>query len=312
MPRNEEESRVSILSAGHRGQSARARMFSSPQWLFLPAAVYLALFWVVPLVPGLWISCQGPIAGTQVFRWVGLANYRTLLGEWTFWHNLLLSLCYLVGVVGLTTPVAYLAALIIARRSRGLGAIRGLFLIPWVVPPVVSALVFRSMADPQIGPLAAIYQDLSGNTELIPLQSGFWAMVTVVLHSFWRSVPVLTLFLAAGMTTISGELHEAAQVDGATRWQRFAAITLPLTRSHLATGLLLISAFTLQDAETIYAMTGGGPGHDTEVAAVRLFREAFDYQHPHIAAAVGTFLLAAGILVMALYLTLFRRAEATS
>jgi len=301
-----------ILPVSNRRQGVHVTMFASRQWLFVPALIYLALFWVVPLAPGLLISCQEPVPGTQAFRWVGLANYRTLLGEKTFWHNLSLSLLYLIGVVGLTTPVAYVVALVISGRSRVLGAVRALFLIPWVVPPVVSALVFRSMADPAIGPLAALYRHLSGNTELIPLQSASWAMVNVIVHSFWRSVPVLTLFLVAGMTTISAELHESAQVDGASAWQRFWTITMPLTRSHLATGLLLISAFTLQDAETIYAMTGGGPGHDTEVAAVRLFREAFDYQHLHVAAAVGTFLLVAGVILMALYLALFRRAEAAT
>jgi len=285
--------------------------FTSPQLLFIPALAYLALFWIVPLGPGLLISCQEPATATQSFRWVGLANYRALLSETTFHHNLLLSFYYLAGVVGFTIPIAYIVALVLSGRSRALGAIRALFLIPWVVPPVVSALIFRSMADPQIGPLAALYRFLSGNAELIPLQNGSWALVNIIAHSVWRSVPVLTLFLVTGMTTISPELHEAAQVDGATTWQRFCTVTLPLTRSHLATGLLLISAFTLQDAETIYAMTQGGPGHDTEVAAVRLFREAFDYGHIHTAAAVGTFLLVAGVILMILYLGLFRRAEAT-
>jgi len=295
-----------------RNRRRRPATFRSPQWLFLPALVFLALFWIAPIGPGLLISCQEPIPGSLALRWVGWANYDLLLGEATFHHNLLLSFYYLVGVVCLTTPLAYAVALVIAGQGRRLGALRALFLIPWVVPPVVSALIFRSLADPQVGPLTALYRELSGNPELIPLQSGFWAMVNVILHSFWRSVPVLTLFLVAGLTTISQELYEAAEVDGATAWQRFRTITLPLTRSHLATGLLLISAFTLQDAETIYAMTGGGPGHDTEVAAVRLFREAFTNGQIHVAAAVGTFLLAAGIILMVLYLTLFRRAEATT
>jgi ABC-type sugar transport system permease subunit len=302
---------------GHRQRAYAARRrrrsaFASPQWLFLPALIFLALFWVAPLGPGLMISCEKPIPRTRSFEWAGLANYRALLSEATFRHNLLLSFYYLIGVVSLVTPIAYLVALVISGRSRALGAIRALFLIPWIVPPVVSALVFRSMADPDIGPLAALYQYISGNADLIPLQSGFWAMVNVILHSVWRSVPILTLFLVAGMTTISDELHEAAQVDGATPWQRFCTITFPLTRSHLATGLLLISAFTLQDAETIYAMTPGALRYGTEVAAVRLFREAFDYDRIHIAAAVGTFLLGAGVILMALYLTLFRRAEATT
>jgi len=295
-----------------RPKRRRRGAFASPQWFFLPALAFLVLFWVAPLGPGLMISCEKPIPRTRSFEWVGLENYRALLSDTTFRHNLLLSFCYLVGVVSFVTPIAYVVALIIGGRSRLLGTVRALFLIPWIVPPVVSALIFRSMADPDIGPLAALYQRIADNPDLIPLQNGFWAMVNVILHSVWRSVPVLTLFLVAGMTTIPGELHEAAQVDGATPWQRFLTITFPLTRAHLATGLLLISAFTLQDAETIYAMTPGALRHGTEVAAVRLFREAFDYDRIHVAAAVGTFLLAAGVILMALYLVLFRRAEATS
>lgn len=293
----------------------RRPLGASPQLLLLPAVAFLALFWLVPLGPGLLISCQEPVAGTQSLRWVGLANYRELLGERIFPRNLLLSFTYLVGVVGFATPVAYLCALVISGRARALGTIRALFLIPWVVPPVVSALIFRTMAvadDPVVGPLAMLYRTLSGDPELIPLLNGFWAMVNVIIHSIWRSVPIMTLFLAAGMTTISPELHEAARVDGASTWQRFRTITLPLTRAHLATGLLLISAFTLQDAETIYAMTGGGPHHATEVTAVRLFREAFDYGRIHVGAAVGMFLLAAALILMVLYLTLFRRAEVTT
>ncbi len=293
-------------------RSLPARVVASPQWLFLPALLFLALFWVAPIGPGILISCQEPVAGTAMLEWAGLANYRLLLTEKTFRTNAALTLWYLLGVVGFSTPVAYLAALAIAGRKRGTGAIRALFLLPWVVPPVVSALIFRGLADPQVGPLAAFYQWLSGNPDLIPLHHPFWAMVHVIVHSVWRSVPVLTLFLAAGLTTVPDELYEAAEVDGAGAWQRFRLITLPLTRSHLATGLLLISAFTLQDAETIYAMTGGGPGHDTEVLAVRLFREAFAQGQLHVAAAIGTLLLAAGVALMAFYLILFRRAESAS
>lgn len=290
----------------------RGALFLSPQWLFLPAFAFLLLFWILPILPGLLISCQEPVPGTAQMRWVGMDNYVELLGEARFRQNLMLSLVYLIGIVVLTTPVAYISALVISRRARLLGPVRALLLIPWVVPPVVSALIFKSMTDPEIGPLAWAFQAVSGNPDLVPRGDPFWAMATVILHSFWRSVPVLTLFLVAGMTTVSETLHEAAQVDGASPWQRFWTITMPLTRSHLATGLLLISAFTLQDAETVYALTGGGPAHDTEVAAVRLFTEAFEYGRPQIGAAVGTYLLIVGACVMVLYLRLFKRVEATT
>ncbi|NQT83717.1 sugar ABC transporter permease [bacterium] len=280
----------------------------APTLLFLPAFSLLILFWCVPLIPGLGLAFRSP--GPEGV-WPSLINYSRLLGELTFRRNLLLSLIYVVGVVGSATPIAYVASLLMTRNIRSLKWSRSLLLIPWVVPPVVSSLIFRNMAWAEIGPLTKLYRLISGQPGLLPLQDSSWAMATIILHSFWRSVPVMTLFLAAGIATIPREFHEAAQTDGATSLQRFWHITFPLTRMHLAVGMLLITAFTLQDAETVYALTGGGPHHGTEVAAVRLFKEAFDYGQFAIAAAIGSFLLAAGLCFMLLYLASFRRAEAT-
>ena len=280
----------------------------APTLLFLPALLLLIFFWCVPVIPGLALALRSPGAGGG---WPSLMNYTRLLGEQTFRHNLFLSLVYVVGVVGSATPAAYAASLLMTRNVRGLRWSRSVLLIPWVVPAVVSSLIFRNMAGPEMAPVTSVYRLLSGEPGLLPLQDSSWAMATIILHSFWRSVPVLTLFLAAGITTIPRELHEAAQTDGATAVQRFRHITFPLTRMHLAVGMLLVTAFTLQDAETVYALTGGGPHHGTEVAAVRLFKEAFDYGEFATAAAIGSFLLAAGLCFLLLYLASFRRAEVT-
>ncbi len=280
----------------------------APTLLFLPAFLLLVFFSCVPLVPGLALALRSP--GPQG-TWPSLVNYSRLLGEQTFRHNLFLSLVYVVGVVGAAAPIAYAASLLLTRNIRGLRWSRGVLLIPWVVPAVVSALIFRNLVGAEMAPVTQVYRLISGQPDLLPLQDSFWAMTTIILHSFWRSVPVMTLFLAAGIATIPRELHEAAQTDGATAVQRFRHITFPLTRMHLAVGMLLITAFTLQDAETVYALTGGGPHHGTEVAAVRLFKEAFDYGEFTTAAAIGSFLLAAGLCFMFLYLSTFRREEVT-
>jgi len=279
--------------------------------LFIPAFVLVVLFWCVPLIPGLSLALRSPGEAGSSTRWPSLLNYSRLLGEQTFRHNLVLSLIYVVGVVGMSVPASYAACSLMSRSARGTNWFRGMLLVPWAIPPVVSALIFRNLAGAEIAPLTKLYRLVSGDPNLLPLQDSFWAMLTVIVHSFWRSVPVMTLFLAAGMTTIPKELHEAAQTDGATPLQRFLHITFPLTRMHLAVGMLLITAFTLQDAETVYALTGGGPHHGTEVAAVRLFKEAFDYGQFATAATIGSFLLAAGLVFMLLYLAAFRRAEVT-
>jgi ABC-type sugar transport system permease subunit len=288
------------------------RRHIAPTLLFLPAFLLLILFWCVPLVPGLALALREPAGAGSPGRWPSLLNYSRLLAEQTFRQNLTLSLIYVLGVVGTAIPAAYAASLLITRSLRSLKWFRGLLLVPWVIPPVVSALIFRNLVGVEMAPLTKVYRLLAGSQDLLPLQDSFWAMCTIILHSFWRSVPVMTLFLAAGMTAIPRELHEAAQTDGATFLQRFCHITFPLTRMHLAVGMVLITAFTLQDAETVYALTGGGPHHGTEVAAVRLFKEAFDYGQFTTAAAIGSFLLAAGLCFMLLYLVTFRRTEVTS
>ena len=286
------------------GDTRRARASDvTAAALFTPAALFILLFWAGPMVLGMLLSLRGADGA----RFVGLANYRQVLGEATFHQNIRLSLLYVAGVVGLTIPVAYAAATALARLPER-GCVRSLFLIPWVIPPVVSALVFRAMAA-DAGPLTGLYRWLSGDPRLLPLQDGGWAMATIVLHSVWRSVAFITLFLGAGLAAIPESLFEAAAVDGATRWQRFWSLQFPLTRPHLAVGLVLVTAFTLQDAETVYALTSGGPAHDTEVAAVRLFKEAFDYGQMHVATAVGGLLLLVGLVFMGGYLALLRQTE---
>jgi len=164
----------------------------------------------------------------------------------------------------------------------------------------VSTVLFRSLVDPTFGPISLLIEKIVGH-QIVLLAHPVWAMATIVFHSVWRSLPFITLFLAAGMAMIPKEVYEAADVDGASKWDQFRLITVPLTKIQLTIVLLTITLWTLQDAETVYAMTEGGPGYATEVIAVRLFKESFINFDLNAGAAMGMLLLIIGMIFLAAY-----------
>jgi len=279
--------------------------YKLPYLFLLPSAVLLIFFLAAPLISGIYMSFQ-KISLKGISEFVGFQNYHLLVGEERFRNNLLLSIFYVVGNVGLSVPLAYAAALLITGKLRGTQFFRAIFLTPFIVTPVVSAILFRSMVDPSFGPITALLETITGKRYII-LADSTLAMLTIIGHSFWRSFSFVMLFLAAGIATIPTEIYEAARVDGAGAWTRFKSITFPLTKIHLAIVLLIITMWTVQDAETVYALTGGGPGYSTEVTAVRLFKDAFINFNLSYGATIGVFLLMLSAVFMLLYFNLMTK-----
>ncbi|MBC7218355.1 MAG: sugar ABC transporter permease [Candidatus Caldatribacterium sp.] len=265
----------------------------------------MLLFLIFPLFSGVIMSLQETtFAGDVTF--VGLKNFRLLFREARFLNNLKLSLIYVLGNLSFSIPLAYIASLIITSQDmRGLPILRGVFLLPFITAPVVSSVIFLSLTDASNGPITLLIEKLTGERPVI-LATPSLAMWTIIFHSFWRSFPFIMLFLAAGMTAIPNELYEAAKVDGATPWHLFRFITFPLTRIHLALSMLIITMWTVQDAETVFALTRGGPGYSTEVLAVRLFKDSFINFNLNLGATVGVILLGISLLFMVAYLRLMR------
>jgi len=274
-------------------------------YLFLlPAILILAAFVAMPIIDAVVMSLQRvALSGERTFA--GLQNYRLLFEQPRFLSNFLRSLVYLAGTLMLSVPLGYLAALVVTSGRQGSRFLRTLFLLPWAMAAVVTALVFRSLVDPVSGPVTLLMAGLTGGQHYFLVDPGL-AMVTLIVHAAWRSFPLVMLFLAAGITAIPRQVYEAASLDGAKGWVLFRHVTLPLTRTPLFIIMLVITAFTLQDAEGVYALTGGGPGESTEVLAVRLMREAFRNLNLGVGSALSLVLLALGFVVMAAHLLVLR------
>jgi multiple sugar transport system permease protein len=274
-----------------------------------PAVLAVITLIALPVIDAVVMSFQ-QVALSGDRTPVGWRNFELLVDQPRFWNNLRLSFVYLVGNLALCVPLGYGAALLLAAEIRAAPALRTLFLFPWVMTPAVTALIFQSLVDPVSGPVTHAIRALTGRTTYVMID-GDLALLTLVIHAAWRSFPLVMLFVGAGIAAIPKEIYDAANLDGADGWRSFRFITMPLTRVQLFIVVLVVTAFTLQDAESVFALTGGGPGNATEVLAVRLLKEAFVNLNLGLGAAISVVLLVAGALAMVGYGLLVREERTT-
>ena len=275
-----------------------------PYLYLLPAILILFSLLIAPLITGILMSFEVTnLDGTVA--WSGFSNFLTLFKESRFAINFWNSIIYVIGNILLSTPLAYIVAILITTKLPQATYFRSIYLLPWVIAPIVSTLLFRSMVDPSMGPIAKLIEWISGE-QIIILANPNWAMFIIIFHSFWRSFPFVMLFLSAGIASIPDEMYEAATIDGANSWKRFLTITFPLTLSHLKIALLMITMWTLHDAETITAFTRGGPGYSTETFAVRLFKSSFINFNLNFGSTIGVVLLIISLVFMFFFFRLVK------
>jgi len=285
----------------------KAEKKALPYLLLAPLIILLVAFLAFPFVSLFYYGLHKvDLSGAASYS--GLRNFVILFNEGRFKQNLFATLIYLVGNLAISVPLAYAAAILISTNRRGVGALRTVFLIPWVLAPIVTAVLFKTLMNPSSGPVTMLLKMILGHPFYLTLTEG-GARLFIILHAAWRSFPLMMLLIAAGMTGIPVELYESAKVDGAGVWSQFKYITLPLTRTALFSAVLLISVYTIQDAEGVYALTQGGPAYGTEVTGVRLFKEAFMYFNIGLASAVGIVLILLSMILIIFYLRILGQGE---
>lgn len=283
-------------------------------YLFLaPAVTFVVLTVIYPLLynvsqsffdVGLREVAQGGAT------WVGLDNYADQFGRSEFWHALQVSIIYSFGTVALAFAMGLGLALLFRRAFRGRNVLRALILVAWVLPTVVSANVWRWLLDGSYGLLNAVLEAVG----LID-QDVFWlgrpttAVAAVIIATAWSFGPLAMILLSAGLQGISSTLYEAARIDGASAWQQFRNITLPLLRPVSLTVTLLIFIFTFKTFDTIFLMTGGGPGGATEILPVYAYKEAFEFSRFDTAAVATTTLMVVPLALAIVYFRALRAEE---
>jgi ABC-type sugar transport system permease subunit len=234
-------------------------------WMLLgPALTLLAAVAVGPLTATIWESLHShdlrmPWLGRP---FVGLGNYRAALADTRLHDAILHTAGFAAASVALELVLGIALALTLDSLSRGRAVARVVVLLPWALPTVVAALVWRFMFDTQ-GIASLFYQDW--------LSRPFAAWVPIVLGDVWKSTPFVALLLLAGLQGIDSSLYEAARMDGASAWRRFTHITLPLLRPAILVALVFRTLDAFRVFDLVYVLTAGGPGTATEVLSLYAF-----------------------------------------
>jgi multiple sugar transport system permease protein len=274
-------------------------------WLFiLPSLIGFAVFYAYPAVRGVVISFTNwDLLGTP--RYVGFANYQKLFQDSQFWQALGATLYYVVLNIPLQTALAVGLAVLMDRLTKSI-VVRGILLLPWLIPNVVVGLLWLWMLDPQLG-IVNQFLGLFG----IPRQPFFGsvtqAMPSIAGVNIWRHVGYTALLIFAGLQTIPKDVYEAGAIDGATETRMFWSITIPLLRPVLVFVLVTTVIGSFQIFDTIAIMTQGGPVNATRVIFWYIYEFAFSrFQMGYaMAAAVVLFLI---LITMTLLQMRFLRA----
>jgi ABC-type sugar transport system permease subunit len=240
--------------------------------MVLPAVGTILLIALFPLGWTVWESLhlhdlRMPWLGRP---FVGLDNYLEAVGDQRFREALVHTLLFTVASVTLELALGCVLALAMNRAFRGRGLVRAAILVPWAIPTVVAALIWRFMFDGDSGIVNAALASV-GVTPPVWFVDRFAAWVPVVLGDVWKETPFVALLLLAGLQGIDPSLYEAARIDGASAWRQFRHITLPLLKPALLVALIFRTRDAFRVFDLVYVMTGGGPGTATEPIALYTF-----------------------------------------
>ncbi len=274
-----------------------------PYLLLAPALAVVALVVFVPMAEAVVTSLWDLILWKpNAARFVGLGNYVKLFQDPVFWT----ALGHTAIWIGLTVPLqmglGLITALLLDREFPWRGLARALIIVPWALPSVVIALMWRWIYDPNVGVLNDILLRLSILKTAVPwLADPDIALYAIVATLTWQGFPFFAVMILAGLQGIPKSLYEAAAMDGAGAWARFRHITWPGIRPVLATAGLLRVIWVANSMDVIFVMTGGGPGYATHTLPLYAFvraRQNLDFGYGTAIAVTFTVLLG---LVVAVY-----------
>lgn len=234
-------------------------------WMLLaPTLILLGAIAVGPLLATAWESLhQHDLRMPWLGRpFVGWDHYRAALADERLREAVVHTVLFAAASVSIEIVLGMSLALALDALTRGRGLARVVVLLPWALPTVVAALVWRFMFESQ-GIAGILYEDW--------LSRPLAAWVPIVLGDVWKSTPFVALLLLAGLQGIDSSLYEAARMDGATRWRRFTEVTLPQLRPAITVALVFRTMDAFRVFDLVYVLTGGGPGTATEVISLYAF-----------------------------------------
>jgi trehalose/maltose transport system permease protein len=295
---------VSTITAASAGRSLLASIAGfwgvgrAAAIMLLPALAVLAAVSVYPVLQGFWLSFRNTSLIFRTDKFVGFANYAELLGDDKFWNAWRNTILFTVSSTVLESVAGLCMALVLYEAFAGRGVVRAAMLIPWAIPTVVTSKMFGWLFDGQNGIVNYLLR-VSGiiHDNINWYGSPDHAMLTIIIADVWKTTPFMALLLLAGLQTIPNSLIEAGTIDGASAWQRFWLIRLPL----LLPTLLIAAMFRTLDAfrifDLVYVLTGGGPADSTEVLSTLSYKTLFSTLQFGLGSAMSTAMFATEVVL---------------
>lgn len=247
--------------------------------LLLPALLILALVFVYPIARAFYLSWFTENLGTQLEPiFAGLGNYQRMLGDGRFWQSIFNTSIFTFFSVVLELLLGLGVALVLNKSFFGRGVVRTIAIIPWALPTAVMGLAWTWIFNDQYGVVNDIlnrFGIISSNVNWLGTPA--LAMTALVIADVWKTTPFISIILLAGLQSISEDLYEAHRMDGASPWQSFWQITLPLLMPQILIALLFRFAQSFGVFDLVQVMTGGGPAGTTETVSIYIYSTIMRY-----------------------------------
>ena len=279
----------------------------------LPAVVYMLIFVGYPIVHNIILGFQDVdvmnfLRGQKHF--VGFENYVKLFHDEVFFKSVGNTFVFTVCCLFFQFLIGFALAMFFNRKFSFARPVRGILMMPWMIPMTITALMFKFMFSTKVGVVNNILTGLgitSANIEWLTDQN--IAMIPVIIANVWIGIPFNMILISTGLTSIPGEVYESAAIDGAGPFQQFIRITLPLMRSTIESILVLGFIYTFKVYDLVYVMTSGGPVNSTQLMSTYSYKLSFDNFLYSKGSAVANALLVILLLVGIVYLRITTRGE---
>jgi multiple sugar transport system permease protein len=287
-------------------QTLRSRQQRTAWILLTPALLLLLFVFAYPIARAFWLSVFTRNLGTELQSvFSGLDNYVRMVGDGRFWQSLWTTTVFTTASVISELLLGLGIALVLNQAFFGRGVVRTIAILPWALPTALIGLAWAWIFNDQFGVVNDILRRLGLiDTGINWLGDPTLAMIAVIFADIWKTTPFISILLLAGLQSISQDLYEAHSVDGATPWQNFYKITLPLLLPQILISVLFRFAQAFGIFDLIAVMTGGGPGGATEVVSLYIYSTVMRYLDFGYGAAlvVVTFLILVAAVAIASFL----------
>ncbi|MBE3090611.1 MAG: sugar ABC transporter permease [Actinobacteria bacterium] len=279
-------------------------------FLIIPAIIIMFIFTFYPLMDGIRVSFTDKSMLRTEYSYIGLDNYKQMLGDPIFW----LSLWHSIILTGVVVILQLIFGLILAWTMKqeipGMPIFKSIIMVSWVIPVAATVTIFKFMAQSDVGFINIILKSI-GLKSLVRYWFGdpLTAFPLIILLHLWRNVPFYGIAFLAAMQTIPASFYEVAEINGANAFQSFWYITLPGIRNMIIVMVTIHVLWTFNNFDFIYLATGGGPINSTDVLPVYVYRQSWDRYAAGYGASIGTVMLLILSIYLIIYLLIQERGE---